>query len=502
MRNILFSTTRQWNVGDEFILFGVINLMKIALPEGFNAIIYNRHPDLRTDMEPQNGLRNVKLNMANSQSFLADANFRIGLRDNSFKLNTDGQFIDLVVFAGTPEWSNSRCFDLYEVIEKYNLPVIALGIGNKVQDNCALILRNLDRFKLFTVRAPEFVELLHEYVESPQYLPCPSICSSPAEKIRMIEAATHIGLIYSCDNVRSEINNCVTAETYNYLLALYRELIHRYSVFTFSLICHYIDEMPFAYSDFPGTEILYSFDGKDYHDIYNRFDIVIGARVHGIGCAASMGIPGVCVMHDFRGETVKGFLAETINTGQSLESALETFGRSISTVSAKNKRLIEHIDKTRERYVALIQETLDLPEKSFKNYLPSLLLPVDDIFDVRPYLAEAARELQGGVNPKVTAAVAERDNAIAERDNAVTERDNAVTERDNAVTERDNAVTERDNAIAERNNAVTERDNAIAERNNAVAERMYVYASTSWKITAPLRAIIDFFKDIIRRNKK
>jgi len=46
MKNVVFSTTRQWNPGDEFILMGCINLLKEYMGE-FNPIIYNRHPQLR-----------------------------------------------------------------------------------------------------------------------------------------------------------------------------------------------------------------------------------------------------------------------------------------------------------------------------------------------------------------------------------------------------------------------------------------------------------------------
>ena len=44
--NIVFSTTRQWNPGDEFILLGCINLLKKQLGE-FNPIIFNRNPQIR-----------------------------------------------------------------------------------------------------------------------------------------------------------------------------------------------------------------------------------------------------------------------------------------------------------------------------------------------------------------------------------------------------------------------------------------------------------------------
>ena len=43
--NILYSTTRSWNSGDDFILFGVRNIIDAVLPQ-HNPLIYNRNPDL------------------------------------------------------------------------------------------------------------------------------------------------------------------------------------------------------------------------------------------------------------------------------------------------------------------------------------------------------------------------------------------------------------------------------------------------------------------------
>lgn len=401
MRNILFSTTRQWNVGDEFILFGAIRIMKAVFPEGINPIIYNRHPDLRTDIRPEKSMRDIKLFFADELSMIAEASFRLCFRDNSIKPSTDAQFIDLVVFAGTPEWSNQRCFDLYELIEKYDIPVIALGIGNVIQDKSDIILRNLHRFSLFTVRSKEFIEPLQGFIQpEPVYLPCPSICSSASDKIRAVEKVKHIGLIYACDIYRSEINNCVSTETYEYLKSLYREIKVRYTGCHISFVCHYIDELPFAYSDFPNEEILYSFDSKDYYDLYRRFDLVIGTRVHGIGCAASMGIPGIALVHDFRGQTAKGFLADEIQIGALLPDALHTIDEAIASAAERSKQIAARIEETKKDYVDLISG-LGIKKKRLESYLPPMILPTSNVFEGRAYLRSSLRELLEEPNPEL-----------------------------------------------------------------------------------------------------
>jgi hypothetical protein len=55
--------------------------------------------------------------------------------------------------------------------------------------------------------------------------------------------------------------------------------------------------------------------------------------------------------------------------------------------------------------------------------------------------------------------------------------------------ERNQALAERDAAIAEKSAAMAERDAAINERARFLAELQAVYDSTSWKVTAGLRAV-------------
>lgn len=44
IKNIMFSSTRQWNCGDEFILFGVMNIFDRLLgKDSYNPILYNRN---------------------------------------------------------------------------------------------------------------------------------------------------------------------------------------------------------------------------------------------------------------------------------------------------------------------------------------------------------------------------------------------------------------------------------------------------------------------------
>ncbi|WP_149539135.1 glycosyltransferase [Siccirubricoccus phaeus] len=73
--------------------------------------------------------------------------------------------------------------------------------------------------------------------------------------------------------------------------------------------------------------------------------------------------------------------------------------------------------------------------------------------------------------------LAERDHALAERDHALAERDRVLAERDRVPAEHGAALAARDAALAARDSALAERDAALAERDAVVAAREQLAAS-------------------------
>lgn len=59
IKNVVLSTTRQWNPGDEFILLGIINLLREVIGE-FNPVIFNRSPEVRPTASYLNPMRTAK----------------------------------------------------------------------------------------------------------------------------------------------------------------------------------------------------------------------------------------------------------------------------------------------------------------------------------------------------------------------------------------------------------------------------------------------------------
>jgi uncharacterized coiled-coil DUF342 family protein len=95
---------------------------------------------------------------------------------------------------------------------------------------------------------------------------------------------------------------------------------------------------------------------------------------------------------------------------------------------------------------------------------------------------------------------AERDGLRAERDSLRLERDGLCAERDSLRTERDGLRAARDGLRAERDGLRAERDGLRAERDSLAAERdrladglASMLRSTSWRITAPIRALRNLF---------
>ena len=348
--NIVFSTTRQWNPGDEFIMLGCQNLIrKVVGP--FNSIIYNRNPQTR---------RARKYDFIKAIDNFLGKDFAERFLDNSVKDRLPMNYADLVVFAGSPEWRGRRMTKLYDSIAEYDVPSIFMGLGTSGEfeftedhftNNEISAFKNS---KLITCRDKSSYDGLKK--AGAHFLPCPALFSS--QKHSLTTRVKKIALIYGTSSA-SACNN-VSVETHNYLLELYRQLGSEYE---FEFVAHYIDELNTFDDEFPEGKLHYSYDSKDYLDIYGQFDYVIGYRVHGIGISASQGIPGMMIAHDPRASTVKGFLAEMVDTGTPIEQVISLVRKEISTIEDKSKLIIEHKIKIETQYLSLLEESL----KDFNN---------------------------------------------------------------------------------------------------------------------------------------
>jgi len=163
--NILISTTTNWNPGDDFIRYGVKNLLD-SIYFDINYIHYDRNPD-----------------------YFESGLWEMGHNHKSNVMNDpiDWSVIDVVVLAGSPEFLGGPLKPLYEgLAENPHIPLLLIGVGYSHEvDNLVLsheeflVLSRPEN--LIIVRQYDLQEKLNELLEdcrTVNCLPCPAIFAS------------------------------------------------------------------------------------------------------------------------------------------------------------------------------------------------------------------------------------------------------------------------------------------------------------------------------------
>lgn len=299
--NLLYSTTRQWNVGDEFICSGVKNLVNALIPESA-CIIYNRNP-LTTPQRWTDRLPWVRKHRPN---------------DNSWHFQYEG-VIDAVIFAGSPEWRGGRRVGpLLDWIIRNQLPSIFLGLGSggpfKLHGPIEQIMKRQTR--LITSRD----RITHESVSqraTSHLLPCPSIYALglPSPRPSPVGSIKKIALILQASVTRWQ---SVPRHLQSWMREQYQHLSRKYDV---HCVGHFIDDLALAKEW--GVPIRYSGDSSDYAKFLEDCDLVVSPRVHGCGLASAMGKPSIVIQHDGRAETAERMGALMVQSGTNLLELVE-----------------------------------------------------------------------------------------------------------------------------------------------------------------------------------
>lgn len=358
--NIVFSTTRQWNPGDEVILLGVLNLFR-SIGQNFNTIIFNRNPDINPPNGWRNPLRNLSQTSNPIRDFLAPW-LRIGHHDNSWKPTTESELCSLFVFAGTPEWSGRRLTKMYQMLERHAIPTAYLGIGSGAGRSLdamhPILSRTVRRALLISARDSYTQEMLSS-VGSVQ-LPCPALFAAKPGEERVVNRLERVGLIYASD--RGMKWQSISPVAYQYMSALYKGIANGIGrEAEVEIVCHYIDEIAEARRVFPNSAVRYEYDAARYLDIYRSYDLVIGPRVHGIGAAASVGVPGILVGHDGRADTAAGFQARILSASckpEMLHASLDEVAETAATLAERATALRHHKTEMWNRYRAFLEPKL------------------------------------------------------------------------------------------------------------------------------------------------
>ncbi len=311
--NILFSTTRQWNCGDEFILFGVRRLLD-DLGVSYNAILYNRHPSI-------NPRRFTRKRPWSRSEPLPDL-------DNSFFLDDVG-LVDYAIFAGSPEWfGGPRVTPLLRFLLANRIRCAFLGVGVHRPHAFGEELRRVmgELCDLVTARDPVCFDLVREFPNA-YYEVCPALFSAPRGRQR--SSTRRVGVVIQASKTA---HHSLPGSVLERTLERFERLE---SAFPTTYIAHYIDDLKLAQS--LGKDVLYSAYAEDYAALFDRFDVVLSTRIHGCGIAASLAIPNVLIPHDGRYQTALKFGSSVAEPDGDLAEIVDAMD-----VRAKSSELIAH----------------------------------------------------------------------------------------------------------------------------------------------------------------
>ncbi|MEX2451604.1 MAG: polysaccharide pyruvyl transferase family protein [Rhodospirillales bacterium] len=347
----IFSTTRNYNPGDEFILFGIQNLLRDAIGP-FNTVLYNRNPAVQNFRMTFDKDATVGTQTANWYQTLSE---HFSTRENAWAPDLGLDFADFAVFAGTPEWVGRMVEPLTAALQSFDGPVLYLGLGSvAVMENCGfqdLLATDqtvLRKARIVTVRDSSAAAFLAPV--DPRLLPCPSLFAATGTA-RTGKRRLAVSLQGTAPTNTQRIDPAIR----DYMLGLLNLLK---KTFACTVIAHYVDELPEFSACLPDDiDVIYHADAAEYPAIYDAFDLVVTTRVHGAGLAAALGIPSFAIAHSHRSQTAEGFLAELVRP--ETDSIEDTAARIEKFDSpARSKELIVHQAAARKSHLDLLRPVL------------------------------------------------------------------------------------------------------------------------------------------------
>jgi hypothetical protein len=306
--NILISTTINWNPGDDFIRFGVKNLLNNVYSD-INYIHYDRNPDYFVSGTSDMGS---------------------GHKSNIMNNPIDWSLVDMVVLAGSPEFLHGSLTPIYSgLIDNPQIPLLAIGVGYSFEMERLTISENelkvLSRdTTLIITRQYDLQEKLKELLNKEIHcLPCPAIFASDwvyvenGKTLAILQAPTGPQGLSEDDEESMRIflwgNEC-------------------------DIATHYIEDLKFFKSGFFTTE------PKELLSKITEYSNVVSNRLHG----------GIVAMG-------AGAKVRFINTSNRVQKALEPYEKYQKNgeyfVPKKDKDILKN------SYIEIIEKW----QKSLKN---------------------------------------------------------------------------------------------------------------------------------------
>jgi|GEM_PF-884589 len=334
--NILISSTRQWNPGDEFILFGVQNILQEAIKKPINWVLYDRNPDLFINGWDQ---------PTHKGKFWS----------NAFACQDFAGF-DLAVVAGTSEWFGKPLNKFYELVREYEIPLVVLGAGyysdNPIDFSEGEIYCLRDLAKVVTVRDSYASKALSPIGISHALLPCPALFATSEQQCPT--SLKKIGFILQCDKT---LNHRIPTDL---MEAGYEAAVKAHKAgFEVEIVCFYIDELV----EFSSRQILpvkYSYNSADNINMLKDYDAIVTTRLHGAIVANSLGKPAILFNKDPRCEGAAELFPFIFKSAP--ESIIDKLGEI--DIKAVAKELPKWKSATKQKYINLLGEINMADEES------------------------------------------------------------------------------------------------------------------------------------------
>lgn len=355
MKTILFSTTRQYNPGDEFILMGLENLFK-EIPLSYNSVIANRNP-------------------------MIDKLSKRTYKDNSFNFS-NWDLIDYVVFAGSPAWWQNRSsfFDvvrsvsdktfintfgrfininrsyvtdkIHKGIRKHNKRCSFLGIGSgrslyHINKEVQSTLDN--NTDLIVVRDEKTLKSIPEKYK-PILLPCPALFSSSFEK--QVTQLSKILFILQSKNVKMKYDGIPESTLKN---TINKYLCVKKAFGNVKIACFVWQDYVRLSKMISKKDLIHNFRSESWASILAEFDLVISTRVHGCGLASSLNIPNIMINKGFRTDTALLFNSIIVDSDTNLINIIRSL--DLKDIS---KKMAAHKAVSKKNWIDILRDGISL----------------------------------------------------------------------------------------------------------------------------------------------
>ena len=327
--NVLVSTTHGFNIGDDLIRHGCQFILESLLGRHLNWFFWNRNPDLDSKSA-------FASNAVSAERLAASKGW------------------DLVVIAGTPEWSGTRIRLLMEYLDvsATNIPVLFIGIGSawagqKADKITATIMRRQN--SLTIVRNARLQQMLAEQNINAEYLPCPAffcadyfgLTATPVSGQNLLTFQTCRDALYQ-SVPEARLNNALEAASRH----------------NWQLVAHYAAEgMEAMQRNLP---VRYAATAYDLVRIYATGRALVSTRLHGAVAGLSCGVPSIALgPDDFRISDAAAAYGDVLPVMNTLAAVDFASSFSNEEIRQRAKAILRFKADTRERYQTVLQPWLE-----------------------------------------------------------------------------------------------------------------------------------------------